>query len=103
MRLAVSDASPSFPFGSEADPLFTQMLNATNGDSGSGSAMILSSAGSSSREAASLGPASAGPRPRTAAITTIHLNVRMSALLPHGDGGPAALHQVLARRLAKVL
>ena len=44
IRPAVSDASPSLPFGSAADPLLIQMLKATNGEFGSGREMVSASA-----------------------------------------------------------
>ena len=64
MRLAVSDASPSFPFGSAADPLLIQMLNATNGEFGSGSAMVLAALCGTGR------PAPAGSAPANAMAST---------------------------------
>src|SRR5687767_11752259 len=90
MRLPDSDASPSFPFGSAAEPLFTQTLTATNGDDASRS--TIESARCASTSAAVSRTSTRGRSVR-----------RTSAPLRHDDGGPAGFDQILPRRLAHVL
>src|SRR5512134_2003862 len=94
INAAVIDASPSLPFGSDAEPLFTQMLNAMNGEPASGSAMI---------PGASAARVPGVTRSSASMARAIRVCARMSALLHHGDRRAAGIHEVLPRRFAEIL
>src|SRR5688500_15010649 len=90
MRLPDSDASPSFPFGSAAEPLFTQTLTATNGEDAAHSTI-------ETTLCASTGAAVSRTSPRGRRVPG------RSAPLRRDDGGAAGFDQILPRRLAHVL